>query len=908
MLRRNPNGLPSRLGQTGRLDGGGAGGGGLPGRRGRRAPALGRGRPDRPRPAPRPRAGRPPTRTATRCRPAPWPAWGRPACGTAADVTFVAFGPDGKTLLTAGQDNTIRLWDLATGKEIRRFARPTPAAPKLPAKGDKPAQDEKARSRRRCRSWPAGGTTRGSFSVALAPDGKTLAAAGGNVIQLWEVETGKELRQIEGPAGGLAGLLFSPDGRTLAGRAGGRHPLPVGDRHRQGDPPDQARAAAEQATASCWPSAAAAADAPGMAFTPDGKTLAAAATDYKKERDHPARSSSGTWPRARKSGRSRRRTASACRPWPSRRAESSWPTAPATSSTCARRTPARRSASSRRPTAASSPWSSRRTARRWPSAAGTSGSACGRRRPARNSISSATPSRPGAGGGLISSPAASPAPETRALAFSPDGKQIAAAAGSTVRLWETATGKELPLLDGHRQAPSAIALSADGKTVVSWGADRVVRRWEAATGKPLGAFPAPPGTTLAAFSPDGRTVALANADNTIRLHDTATGKELHRLKGHPSGTAALAFAPGRQGAGRRAAAATTPSGSTTWRSGSELRQIAMRPANNPAGGTGHRPRRPAAAARHRARPGLLAGRQAAGGARPAATAPAATRSSSSTWPPARSSARSSRPSPSPASPSRRTAGPWPRRTPTGPSPSGKSPAARSGASWASPSPNSRSRQRRHDGLRGRRRRHRRRLQPSRPARSALAFSPDGRALAVRGPDRSVHVWDVTAGKEIGQLKGHEGRVETVAFAPDGKTLASGSTDTTILLWDAAGPLKDLPKPQAVELPAAEVEALWGDLAGEDAAKALRGVHKLAARPAAGRALPGRAAEAGGPRRSAEDRRLDRRPGEREVRRAAGSGREPAEGRRTGGAGPAEGARVGAAAGDPQAGGGAAGHS
>src|SRR5262249_10882735 len=41
-----------------------------------------------------------------------------------APITFVAFGPEGQTLITAGQDNTIRLWDLATGKEIRRFAWP----------------------------------------------------------------------------------------------------------------------------------------------------------------------------------------------------------------------------------------------------------------------------------------------------------------------------------------------------------------------------------------------------------------------------------------------------------------------------------------------------------------------------------------------------------------------------------------------------------------------------------------------------------------------------------------------------------------------------------------------------------------------------------------------------------------
>src|SRR5690349_4882425 len=60
----------------------------------------------------------------------PLPAGALARLGTArlrheADLTFLGFGPGGTTLLTAGRDSTIRLWDLATGKEIRRFARPS---------------------------------------------------------------------------------------------------------------------------------------------------------------------------------------------------------------------------------------------------------------------------------------------------------------------------------------------------------------------------------------------------------------------------------------------------------------------------------------------------------------------------------------------------------------------------------------------------------------------------------------------------------------------------------------------------------------------------------------------------------------------------------------------------------------
>src|SRR5207253_1562335 len=69
------------------------------------------------------------------------------------------------------------------------------------------------------------------------------------------------------------------------------------------------------------------------------------------------------------------------------------------------------------------------------------------------------------------------APEARTLAYSPDGQRIATAAGGTVRLWAAATGRELPLSDSHHGPLAAVVLSPDGKTVVSWGADRMIRRW-----------------------------------------------------------------------------------------------------------------------------------------------------------------------------------------------------------------------------------------------------------------------------------------------------------------------------------------------------------------------------------------------------------------------------------------------
>jgi hypothetical protein len=108
---------------------------------------------------------------------------------------------------------------------------------------------------------------------------------------------------------------------------------------------------------------------------------------------------------------------------------------------------------------------------------------------------------------------------------------------------------------------------------------------------------------------------------------------------------------------------------------------------------------------------------------------------------------------------------------------------------------------------------------------AIAFAPNGRTLAARGPDHSVRVWDVASGKAIGQMEGHNGTVLAVAPSADGKMLASGSSDTTILVWDFTR-MRPAPRPQAALLPAKQVESLWADLAGADAARAYRSIERL----------------------------------------------------------------------------------
>jgi len=65
---------------------------------------------------------------------------------------------------------------------------------------------------------------------------------------------------------------------------------------------------------------------------------------------------------------------------------------------------------------------------------------------------------------------------------------------------------------------------------------------------------------------------------------------------------------------------------------------------------------------------------------------------------------------------------------------------------------------------------------------AIAFSPDGRLLAV-GVWNMVRLLDITSGQEVSGFSGHTHFVSALAFAPDGSRIASGSWDKTIRLWE-----------------------------------------------------------------------------------------------------------------------------
>jgi WD40 repeat protein len=112
-----------------------------------------------------------------------------------------------------------------------------------------------------------------------------------------------------------------------------------------------------------------------------------------------------------------------------------------------------------------------------------------------------------------------------ALAFSPDGKTLASAAGfgeSDIRLWDVATGKEIGRLEGHKSWVGSLVFWPDGKKLASCSADQTIRTWDLANRKCLDVLR---GHRLEvwrlALLPDDKTLVSGAKDGTVCLWDTS---------------------------------------------------------------------------------------------------------------------------------------------------------------------------------------------------------------------------------------------------------------------------------------------------------------------------------------------------------------------------------------------------
>jgi hypothetical protein len=114
--------------------------------------------------------------------------------------------------------------------------------------------------------------------------------------------------------------------------------------------------------------------------------------------------------------------------------------------------------------------------------------------------------------------------------------------------------------------------------------------------------------------------------------------------------------------------------------------------------------------------------------------------------------------------------------------------------------------------------------------STVAFSADGKTLALassRAP--TIHLVEVLTGQERRRLVGANAAPTALAFSADGKMLISGHVDTTVLVWDLTGGLP-VKAAWGKALAPAELDVLWADLSGLEAAKAYQAIRRLAASP------------------------------------------------------------------------------
>ncbi len=138
------------------------------------------------------------------------------------------------------------------------------------------------------------------------------------------------------------------------------------------------------------------------------------------------------------------------------------------------------------------------------------------------------------------------------VAFSPDGTKLVSGSGnnittesdSSIRLWDITSGKEIRSIKSRTDMVNFVAFNTDGSLVVSGSNDGIIRLWNIQTGNEVRTFKGHSGSVPAVFfDDDGRVLVSGSFDGTVRLWDTATGEEIYRFTAYSRSVWNVGLAP-----------------------------------------------------------------------------------------------------------------------------------------------------------------------------------------------------------------------------------------------------------------------------------------------------------------------------------------------------------------------------
>ena len=470
-------------------------------------------------------------------------------------VNSVAFSPDGKHLATASDDQTAKVWDAESGKEL------------LTLRGHSDVVN----------------------SVVFSPDGKRLATASDDqTAKVWDAESGKELLTLRGHSGLVIGVAFSPDGKHLA-TASEDHRAKVWD----------AESGKELLT--LWLHFG---RVNSVAFSPDGKRLATGSSDQTAKVCDAVSGKELLTLR----GHQGRVNGVAFSPDGKRLATASDDqTAKMWDAASGKELLTLRGHSDAVDSLAFSPDGKRLITASWDQTAKVWDPASGKELLTLHGHS-----------GIVNSVAFSPdgkrlatassdqttkvwdaeigvefvtvrghSGDVNSVAFSPDGKHLATASSDqTAKVWDAESSKELLTLRGHSGRVNSVAFSPDGKHLGTASSDQTTKVWDAESGKELLTLRGHSGLVgSVAFSPDGKRLATASSDQTAKVWDAGSGKELLTLRGHSGIVLDVAFSP----EGKRLATTGYDHTAKVWDAESGVELLTLRGHSNSVNGVAFSP-------------------------------------------------------------------------------------------------------------------------------------------------------------------------------------------------------------------------------------------------------------------------------------------------------------------------------